>query len=255
MRKTVVRSVGGNLLLRMAFVSVILILVSAGGVGAVTGVNSCSTLSTPGVYVLNQDLTSSNTCITIESSGVIFDGAGYSITGSGSSNYGIYVYKSGTTLTNVTVRNVVVTGWSYGILYYYAENGNIRDTNASNNNDVGIYLGYSIYNNLTNNTASNNNYGIYLYSSSSNNITGNTATNNNLEGIGLYLSGSNNINGNTVSGNSKIRSISYGGIALLESTGNTITGNGVSGEECDGIALWDSSDSNTITSNRRHLSL
>jgi len=153
-----------------------------GSVSAVTAVSSCTTITSSGVYVLNKSISSSSTCITIKSSDVIFDGAGYSITGPGSSdsgNYGIYVYNKSTTFTNVTVKHVTVMDWYYGIYYKRVENGRIED-NIASNNYRGIYLySYSKYNTLTGNTASSNtDYGIYFTSSSSSNTIYNNFLNN-----------------------------------------------------------------------------
>jgi len=226
-------------------------------------INTCTTISSPGVYMLSQNLSSSSTCITIESSDVVFGGMGHSITGSGS-NYGIYVYKNGTTLTNVTVKNVTVTGWQYGIYYRGVENGNIENNTANLNkygkgiyltssssntitgntawkNDDGITFESSSNNTLTNNTASNNGYGILLLSSSSNLITDNTASNN-YNGIALWSSSNNTLTDNTANSN-----INYG-IWLYRSSNNNLTNNTASNND-KGIYLYFSSYNNTLTNN------
>jgi len=181
-------------------------------------VSSCQEIDSQGVYVLNQSLTNSSDCITIESSDVIFDGQGYSITGPGSSNYGIHIDKSTPALTNVTVRDVTVTGWSRGIYYHSAENGRIED-NIALNNDDGIRLTSSSSNILTSNAANlNNDNGIVLWSSNNNVLSNNTALNN-YRGIYLRSSSSNTLTDNTVSNNSP-------GIYLTStSSSNTIYNN------------------------------
>jgi len=180
--------IGSTLSLRMVFVSVILFLVSVGMAGAVTPINSCTTITSPGVYVLNNGIGgSSGNCITIESSNVIFDGQQNTITGTGSSGTGISV--SGRSWpSNVTVKNVAVTGWQFGIYYLTIDRGSITNNTASNNN-YGIYLWDSNRNNITNNTASNNGNGIFLGASSSNTLTNNNANSNNNYGIWLDNSG------------------------------------------------------------------
>jgi PGF-pre-PGF domain-containing protein len=227
---------------RLLFVGLVLFLGSVGSASAAVSCGDTITVDT----TLDSDLICTGDGITIDANNITLDGAGYSITGDGS---GSGVSLNGR--SNVTVKNLTVSGFDIGIYLMSSSGSTLEDNTASNNNGDGISLNSSSSGNaITGNTASNNKGGgIYLESSGSNTITGNTASGNYLEGIGLYLSSSNTIYGNIVSGNSKTRSMSYGGIALLNSTGNTITGNGVSNEECDGIALWDSSDSNTITSN------
>ncbi len=162
-----------------------------GSVSAATAVSSCTTITSPGVYELTSELTSTSTCITIRSSDVIFDGAGYSITGQGS-KYGIYVYNSSDGLTNVTIKHVTVMGWKYGIFYRSAENGSITGNTALNNNQ-GIRLYSSSGNTIVNNTASSNSeYGIVLWSSSKyNTITNNYF--NNTDNYKITTSSGNNI--------------------------------------------------------------
>ena len=81
------------------------------------------------------------------------DGAGHTITGSGS-GYGVYLYNG----SNVTVKNCIVS--DFGV-------------------DICLILGPS--NTLTDNTASNNNHGILLRSSSSNQIYNNNFINNSIQ--------------------------------------------------------------------------
>ncbi len=192
-----------------------------GGAGATTPISSCGTISSPGEYALTTNIIFSHnaTCISITSSDVTFDGAGYTIGGQGSTNtYGVYVFNPLITLTNVIVKNLKVTLWQYGIYYLSSQNG-------------------IIYNNIAN----SNNYGIYLNSSSNNTLSGNNASSN---GYGIYLNSSSN---NTLSGN-KANSNTGGGIFLVSSSSNTLSGNNASNNGDDGISL-DSSSDNTLSSN------
>ncbi len=204
------------------FGTVVGFLILTGWASAATTVSNCKTITSPGTYVLISDLSSSSTCIVIESGDVVFDGQGHSITGSYTlQTRGVYVYKSGTTLTNVTVRNVTVIAWINGIYYNNTENGSIINNNASNNK-----------------------YGIVIYNSSHNTIYNNTANSNQNDGIHL-MSGSdyNNITGNTISNN-------YRGVYfMLSSSHNTLINNTANSNKEDGIHLMDSSDYNNITGN------
>ncbi|MEM2874255.1 MAG: hypothetical protein QW063_02320, partial [Candidatus Nanoarchaeia archaeon] len=119
-----------------------------------TNISSCTTISSPGYYVLTQNITDSGAtyCINIASNNVIFDGQGYTIDGIDTSNtYGIYVYdsagaalslpsgfKTSGVLTNVTVKNVILTDWNYGVVYNNGQNGTITNVTATSN-ALGIY--------------------------------------------------------------------------------------------------------------------
>ena len=132
-----------------------LISLNVGEVGAVTNINSCTNITSSGEHVLTTDINNASTCITITSSDVVFDGGNFTINGTGTDGtYGVYV-KNASVLTNVTVKNLYVTNWEYGIYYSYTNNGNITNTNSSSNS-YGIYLDNSydntIYNNYFNNT-------------------------------------------------------------------------------------------------------
>ncbi|MEM7820715.1 MAG: NosD domain-containing protein, partial [Candidatus Aenigmatarchaeota archaeon] len=100
---------------------------------------------------------------------------GYSITGTGTGN-GIYLGGR----TNVTIKNCIISKFSYGIYLYSSSNNTLTNNTANSNSNWGIYLkSNSNYNTLTNNTAnSNSNCGINLESSSYNTLTNNTFNSN-----------------------------------------------------------------------------
>jgi len=109
---------------------------------------------------------------------VIFDGAGFTIDGviesaSRISDHGVNVHNQATALTNVTVRNLNVTGWYIGIYYNNTEYGIIHGNKVSEN-VLGILLVYSNNNNLSGNNLSDNTGGILVRSSSNNNLSGNS---------------------------------------------------------------------------------
>jgi parallel beta-helix repeat protein len=152
---------------------------------------ACKDINSPGYYYLTRNLTGLLSehvyCISIFANDVVLDGNGYSLTGSGS-GYGIYI--SG--VSNVTVKNITVVGYSSGIYLYSSSNNTITSVTVSNNRNYGIWLVSPSNNNtITNVIANNNYYGIYLYFSSNNTMT-NVTANNNYDGIYLYSS-SNNI--------------------------------------------------------------
>ncbi len=126
---------GDTFLTSTGYITAALLIGMLAMVGNVSGANNvsvCGPISASGEYVLNTSLSQAATCITITSSDVVFDGGGYTIDGTGS-GYGVYVYNSSVTLTNVTVKNLKVTDWQYGIyLHSYKNNAN-SDNVASNN--------------------------------------------------------------------------------------------------------------------------
>ena len=142
----------------------------------------------------------------------------------------------------MTLKNVEVTNFTYGIFLNSSSNNHVTGNTASNN-WAGIYLSYSSNNNvLTGNTASNNDiHGIYLKSSSNNHVTGNTASGG-YYGIYLYDSSNNTVSGNTASSNGDE------GIYLDSSSNNAITGNNASNNQ-DGIFVGYLSNNNTVSGN------
>src|SRR3972149_4384808 len=203
-----------------------LVLLFANSTEAQTNISNCIEISSQGEYVLNSNLTNSTTCIKITSNDVIFDGAGYRINGTGWINgttgkldtKGISVENS---LTNVTVKNITLTNWYYGIYVISSSNISLSGNNASNNFE-GISLAFSSNNMLIGNNASYNYNGIHLYQSSNNNLSGNNASYNFEQGI--YLS--NSSNNNTLIGNNA--SNNFEGIYLVSSRNNTLSGNNMS---------------------------
>lgn len=266
-------TITGISLSNLLLVSFIFITSGAGASAAQIEIGSCTEIAQPGIYVLNQSITNSNSanCINITSSDVVFDGAGHIIDGVDNAlTIGVYVHNSSVALTNVTVKNLNVTDWYYGIFYNTSTNGNITDNTASSNS-YGIYLvSFSNSNTLRGNTASSNTVvGIHLDSySNSNTLRGNTASlntgpgillvssNNNilssnsasLNGYGIYLifSSNNNLRSNTASLNT------IDGIHLVSSSNNNLSSNTASSNSY-GIYLSSSSNSNTLRSNTASL--
>ncbi len=177
-------------------------------------IGACTTIDSSGVYTLTSSIIDSSVptspppfspegCINIRSSDVILDGQGNTVDGvDWPGAVGVYVYNSTTPLTNVTLRNLMVSDWGFGVYYSWNENGSIKNITATSNN-VGIYLERS--NNLTveNNNASNNGlYGIWVdMYGDSNIIVNNTASSNSQNGITMTFASYNNVTNNNVNSN------------------------------------------------------
>lgn len=255
--------------LRIAVGIIMLILLMAGGVGAATPINACTTISLPGEYVLNSSIIESNAirCINIASSNVTFDGAGYTIDGNGNtSSVGVSISSPDLSegLINVSVKNLKLTDWGTGIssagsMFSYGNMyGNIS------NNTINTYFGISILYS-ENYTIANNNAGIYLRRSSGNTIIENNASSKG--GIYIIYSYNNILIKNDISSNehgiymsyaqgniianNRITGSTYSGISLSQpwARNNTIINNYLSLNKC-GIDLVGSSTNNTIAGNK-----
>jgi parallel beta-helix repeat protein len=111
--------------------------------------------------------------IQIDGSGITLEGNGHTVSGSGT-GYGVYhhLYRAG-----VTIKNLNVQGFSYG-MYLTGSGNNTLIGNTATSNEYGIYV-IRGEGTLTGNTASNNEYGIYLrypggYTLRSNTMAGNS---------------------------------------------------------------------------------
>ncbi len=111
--------------------------------------------------------------IQIDSNNITLDGNGHSITGS---NTGFGVYLSGK--TGVTVRNLVVQRFSYGIFLTSSHNNALTGNSFLRNGNTGIFLSQSNNNTLTANISRLNYEGFFLSDSSSNRLSGNALSEN-----------------------------------------------------------------------------
>ena len=120
-------------------------------------------------YTFTADI---NASIVIEKNDTVVDGASYTLQGTGSGTGIDLSYRN-----NVTLKNVEVTDFTYGI-YLYSSSNNTIIGNTVSNNWYGICLWDSSNNTIIGNTASNNYNGILLYSSSNNVLFHNNLINN-----------------------------------------------------------------------------
>ncbi|MFC7047258.1 right-handed parallel beta-helix repeat-containing protein [Halobacteriaceae archaeon GCM10025711] len=127
-----------------------------------TRVDSCTTITEPGRYVLVDDIENSTAgvCIDVRASDVAFDGGGHTIAGNLSreairdaplrppgffpwsprptDRVGVRVGDA-TRVSNVTVANVTTTRWLLGVLVEGATNATVRDVTATGDG-AGIYV-------------------------------------------------------------------------------------------------------------------
>jgi parallel beta-helix repeat protein len=162
--------------------------------GTIDGTNKI--LRDENIYIFTDNISDS---IVIEKDDIVVDGAGYSLQRTAGIGTGINLMER----TNVTVKNMEISGFFYG-----------------------IYLNYSVNNKLENNTVGDNFHGIYLSASSNNTFMGNNITKNEYTGFWLRGSSNNEIKENSITENGQ------NGIWLSAASddnrvsGNTIRTNG-----------------------------
>jgi len=162
-----------------------------------------------------------NDRIVVERDNIIVDGVGYTLQGPDiGTGGGIGVDLSGR--SNVTIKNMTIKAFNYGIWLH----------ESSNYNSI-----------VGNNITARNELGIYLRESSSNIILGNSITDNRLWGMQLErYSSFNSISENNISN-------CGGGVLLTESSSNSISGNNIiNNQYSDGVFL-EKSFNNSISYN------
>ncbi len=155
-------------------------------------------INSPGSYYLAGDLLNRDepVCIEVTSPGVTIDGRGYRLGGNGRSkeSAGIFIYG----IPDVTVKNMKISGWGYGVYYYDKGVG------------IGRIEGCTIENNLF--------AGIVLY----NGVTGVSIVGNRIQGHstrGIWIS---NAHGN-VAYNNRFMNQGENVEVVYESTGNSFS--------------------------------
>ena len=167
------------------------------------GISACQEISSPGSYVLTQDLSTEEICLQVSVSNVILDGQGFGLDGGQSGQYGIYA--SG--VTNLTIKNFAE------ITHFNNEHG-----------AAGIYLDVVDSSFISNVNSSNNQNGISL-GDSDNNVIQNVITNQNAMD-GVFINGKNNyfsliVSNDNANGGVKLDSYYYG---AEENRNNTLAG-------------------------------
>lgn len=215
-----------------------LIFASSGLVFPATNISSCQALGNVAdtTYTLNASLAGAPTsaaplsgtaCIVINSSNVVFDCNGYTITNNGTATDTIGVLVNGS-VTNVTVKNCGISQYNYSIYVYQSDNSSVLNNTVHESGQL---------------QASND--GMVVDGGVNVTVVGNTAYQNYM---GITLA---NTNSSTVENNTAYSNSAYG-LNIAFSSNNTIFGNEVYGNNNTGIANVYSSHTNTINANRAH---
>ncbi|MGD8506851.1 MAG: NosD domain-containing protein [Candidatus Bathyarchaeota archaeon] len=215
------------------------------------------------VYIFTDNIYDS---LIVERNNIVVDGSGCTVQGTGSQTGIDLGYRS-----NVTLKNIEVTNFDYGVKLHHSNNNILVNNSACSNNFGGVFLTLSNDNIITGNSASNNRVGILLERSGNNVLNGNTVSLNDFSGITLTFSSTNRLTSNTaflnnfdfgtyffhvagmyfyVSGNNTIisntASNNHRGIFFVLSDNNVITGCNASNNNQEGVFLYYSSTNHLI---------
>ena len=185
-----------------------------------------------------------NGSIFVERDNIVIDGADYTLQGT----------QSGTGLdlterNNITIRNMGIDAFHYGIWLYTSSNINVNANNITNNHN-GIYLWDSSNNTISeNNMEDNSDYAVYLHLSSNNTVYRNTVAGNWYSGIIVDSSSYNRISENSIT-------FSLLGIWLFQSSSSTVSKNYILYTSECAIKLEASNSNNIfgngVTTNNNH---
>ncbi len=270
-----IQALGTVLLLIMSMIAGVSVAAAPTDTNTVTHIDSCTTITQPGRYVLTNDIENSQetTCLVIHSDDVILNGNGHRIDGvDAEPSTGILVEPTDAALSNVVIRDVVVTDWVTGIefsmevdnstvkntvvrsnladgiaLFFNSRDNRIVDNTASNNGNAGIRVDNAAENKLFDNTVTQNRVGLLIIESGGHVLQGNIAKRNDGDGIALL----DFVSDTLVKDNTAKRN-SGDGVSLQSSSENRIKHNTIARNDGNGIALsepFEPSENNIIARN------
>lgn len=204
------------------------------------------TITTSGTWCLTGDLSyyGGGAAISVSASGVTVDLKGYRLVSYGSNGYGIYSYggysdlvvrdgeisalyrgieiNGATQSANVTLRDLVISGFSNLGIYLYAQQSTIRDViiqAPSGGSAWGIYTSNADIDHVR--VDGSFVYGIYTSGSGFRTIR-NSVSNGSTAAIAIYGAGTSNVVNNDLNGGTGV-GVSNNGSGTLTVTGNRIT--------------------------------
>ena len=236
----------------------------------------CGSIDSPGVYTLNISISTSSSCIFVNSSNVTIDGLGRILDGEDTAIYGINISN----FRNVTIKNLNITNFAKGIQFGSASSDSI-DVVILNNSFTSNALGIEIIQGtirssiINNSIKANSQSGIDLTTNTDAqfgiNMTGNVIDSNSQYGARLYLLAdsliqNNSFSSNTLSGiylqadvirtnitNNRIYANVGNGIYSVSSYSNNFEGNNISSNSLEGIYLlserWSNLSNNFVYAN------
>jgi len=199
-----------------------------------------------GTYVFTADI--NNQSISVERNNTTIDGRGHVLQGSYLNfSYGINLSN----VTNVTIENMRIDAFWYGIFLDSGSDHRISGNNITNNVDA-IFLQSTANDSISENNITNNGgWGVVFFDASNETLFRNNITNNH-DGVVLGPSSNNDISENNIANNIGDGIMLYGifnhTTFKSSTTGNNITNNNIKNNKADGIKLI-SSTNNTISRN------
>jgi len=170
-----------------------------------------------------------NVSLVVERNNIVIDGSNHIIQGSN-------IYKSkGINIEeriNVTIKNIWIRNFYYGIYLSKSSGNNISENNITKNTHGIDFCGNSHYNIVFGNYVANNSRGIYLFGGSSNNKVSRNIIMNNLVGIEFDQSSNNVISENNVVNNKR------GLYLYTNSYNNIIVGNNITENTLYGVDIY-----------------
>lgn len=257
-------AIGGTLLIFTAVLAGVGSVATDPARATTTAIDSCRTITEPGTYRLTTDLESDETCIEIRASNVVFDGGGHTITGPDTTiehdvgdpvengeyvipdgvDVGVLVNGTEQELTNVTVKNVVVTEFVNGVTYAGVSGGTITDVHVVRNGLDGVSLAADDLRILDSVAAENGAYGFSFISDSDGSYLRNNVAKRNAQTGIVFVA---NNDDNRLVENVAHHNGNYG-IGLFGGSGNTLVRNTMYAN--DWQDLWDTGTNDVRPNNR-----
>lgn len=209
-------------------------------------------ITIPGVYELTADARGITDIygISIECSNVVLDGGNHFLGGEGrDKSVGVYVNQYGGSITNITVKNLLLEKWQNGIDYKYVKGaeGDINLITACDivDSEIAIHVEYSDYVQVIDNKITNCPTGINVEGLS----TYTTLEKNTIKNSGLGV-GITNSRYTTVEENN-INTCSVYGLQVTDSEYTTLIRNGIGDNKYAAVMIENSQESditgNTLT--------
>ncbi len=196
-------------------------------------------ITEPGTYYLVRDQTglTASRAVEIRASDVVLNGNGHAVSAApGAGQQGVLVYRSGG-LANVTVTDLVLSGWDEGLAFYGVDGGGVEACTVAGSAFAGVSLDGGSRNVSVRGCAiSSNGIGVFIRDSLNATLERNAITGSATAGISLYTSGGNRIVDNRLVNDVNVRFV--GGVLPNTWNGPKTAGTNVVGGPYTGGNYW-----------------
>jgi len=195
---------------RALYLVLLLLLTLPAVVGAVP-IKAPAVITSPGTYVIEEDLLASEAgiCLEVRASNVVIEGNGHRLQGRGTPNtQGIRIQG----VSGVQVRNIDLDRWDQGLWAVDATGLEVEDVVAADNLAAGVLItGNGAGSRLANVTAHRNRDGIMLASTAGLRLEGLTASHNREAGFALHAATACLVTGSVANANGRAGLLLVGG--------------------------------------------